>query len=38
VLDQVPAIALDEIVIKREAISANRIDASIRFTLFLNGF
>jgi Tfp pilus assembly protein PilO len=38
VLDQVPAIALDEIVIKREAINANRIDASIRFTLFLNAF
>jgi Tfp pilus assembly protein PilO len=38
VLDRIPAIALDEIVIKREAINANRIDASIRFTLFLNAF
>ena len=38
VLEQIPAIALDEIVIKREAINVNRIDASIRFTLFLNAF
>jgi Tfp pilus assembly protein PilO len=38
VLEQIPAIALDEIVIKRETINANRIDASIRFTLFLNAF
>lgn len=38
VLEQIPAIALDEIAIKREAINANRIDASIRFTLFLNAF
>lgn len=36
VLEQVPALALDEIVIKRGAISDARIDASIRFTLFLN--
>jgi Tfp pilus assembly protein PilO len=38
VLEKIPAIALDEIVIKREAINANQIDASIRFTLFLNAF
>jgi Tfp pilus assembly protein PilO len=38
VLERIPAIALDEIVIKREAINVNRIDASIRFTLFLNAF
>ena len=36
VLEQIPAIALDEIIIKREAIGDARIDASIRFTLFLN--
>ena len=38
VLDQIPAIALDEIVIKRETVNESRIDASIRFTLFLNAF
>ena len=36
VLDRIPAIALDEITIKREAIGDPHIDASIRFTLFLN--
>ena len=36
VLEQIPAIALDEIIIKREAIGDARLDASIRFTLFLN--
>jgi Tfp pilus assembly protein PilO len=36
VLEQIPAVALDEIIIKREAIGNARIDASIRFTLFLN--
>jgi Tfp pilus assembly protein PilO len=36
VLDKIPAIALDEITIKREAIGDSSIDASIRFTLFLN--
>jgi Tfp pilus assembly protein PilO len=36
VLDKIPAIALDEITIKREAIGDSQIDASIRFTLFLN--
>ena len=35
VLEQIPAAALDEIIIKREAIGDPRIDASIRFTLFL---
>jgi len=35
VLEQIPAIALDEIIIKREAIGDPRIEASIRFTLFL---
>jgi Tfp pilus assembly protein PilO len=38
VLEQVPAMSLDDIVIKREAINTERIDASIRFTLFLNAF
>ena len=33
----VPAVALDELVIKREAIGDPTIDASIRFTLYLNG-
>ena len=37
VLDRIPAIALDEFVVKRETIGDPRIDASIRFTLFLNG-
>lgn len=36
VLEKIPAIALDEITIKREAIGDSRIDVSIRFTLFLN--
>jgi len=35
VLDQIPALALDEIVIKREAIGDPQIEAAIRFTLFL---
>jgi Tfp pilus assembly protein PilO len=38
VLERIPAIALDEIVIKRDGIGQNRVDASIRFTLFLNAF
>jgi Tfp pilus assembly protein PilO len=37
VLEKIPAIALDEITIKREAIGDSQIDASMRFTLFLNG-
>lgn len=37
VLDQIPAAALDEIVIKRETIGDPAIEASIRFTLFMNG-
>ena len=36
VLEQSPAAALDEIVIKRSAIGDARIDASLRFTLFLH--
>lgn len=38
VLEKIPAIALDEIILKRESISDPRVDASIRFTLFLNAF
>jgi Tfp pilus assembly protein PilO len=34
-LEKIPAAALDEITIKREAIGDSRINASIRFTLFL---
>lgn len=37
VLDQIPAVALDEFIIKREAIGDPTIEASIRFTLFMNG-
>ncbi len=37
VLDGIPAVALDEFVIKRETIGDPAIEASIRFTLFLNG-
>jgi Tfp pilus assembly protein PilO len=37
VLQRIPAIALDEITLKREAIGDPRIDASLRFTLFLSG-
>jgi Tfp pilus assembly protein PilO len=37
VLEQIPALALDEIAIKREAIGDPRIEAAVRFTLFLNG-
>ena len=37
VLEQIPAVALDELVVKREAAGDPRIEASIRFTLFLNG-
>lgn len=37
VLDQIPAVALDEFLIKREAIGDPAIEASIRFTLFMNG-
>jgi hypothetical protein len=37
VLDRIPAVALDEFTVKRETIGDPRIDASIRFTLFLNG-
>ena len=37
VLEQIPAVALDELVVKREAVGDPMIDASIRFTLFLNG-
>ena len=36
VLERIPAVALDEIIIKREEIGNARLDASIRFTLFLN--
>jgi hypothetical protein len=36
VLERIPAVALDEIILKRDAIGDARIDASIRFTLFLN--
>ena len=37
VLDRIPAVALDEFIVKRETIGDPRIDASIRFTLFLDG-
>jgi len=37
VLDQIPAAALDEFIIRREAISDPTLEATIRFTLFLNG-
>jgi Tfp pilus assembly protein PilO len=36
VLDKIPAIALEEIVIKRQTIRDPRIEASLRFTLFLS--
>ena len=36
VLEAIPALALDELIIKREAIGEPRIEASLRFTLFLN--
>ena len=38
VLEQIPAIALDEVIIKREGINAARVEASIHFTLFMNAF
>lgn len=37
VLDRIPAVALDEFIVKRETIGDPKIDASIRFTLFLDG-
>lgn len=37
VLERIPALALDQITIKREAIGDPGVDASLRFTLFLNG-
>ena len=37
VLHRIPALALEELVIKRDTIGDPAIDASIRFTLFLNG-
>jgi Tfp pilus assembly protein PilO len=36
VLEEVPSIAMDELTTRREAIGESRIEASIRFTLFLN--
>lgn len=37
VLERIPAVALDEFIIKREAIGHSTIEASVRFTLFMNG-
>lgn len=37
VLERIPAIALDEFSVKRETIGDPAIEASIRFTLFMNG-
>ena len=38
VLQQVPAIALDDISFKREIITATAVEAQIKFTLYLRGF
>jgi Tfp pilus assembly protein PilO len=36
VLEEIPAVALDELTTKREAIGQSRVEALVRFTLFLN--